>query len=802
MPAVTKADPAIDSVKKNNNQVEKFSLFELSCWIQTEVTNPYDYEKAGLMGIFTSPTGSADTIDGFYFRDYQISGTNDLIPLGDPYWKIRFSPDEAGLWEFKIVFRDTTGMVETSADTFQCIESDNPGYYSFDEGYLKNENGEIFIPVGENLAWDSPEGAFANYQHWIDSLKKYQVNIVKVFMPPWGFGIEWNNTGLGNYTERLERAWALDWVIDQLIENDIYLILVPLIHDELQDKEGLHKWSDNPYNFANGGPCLNPWDFFSDTIANKFFKRKMRYIKSRYAFSPNTIMWEVFSEADNFEYYGQYKQEVNDWITEIASYLDNTLKSRFSLSAGFAIADHDSSTWTSPEIDYTQLHLYEPRNDDMALMINTRSRAYMEKYNKPFSVGEFALFHINDTVIKYDPEGIALHNALWSSLFSGAFMVALPWHWNKYINDLGLYYHFEPLVKYINNAEVDFSNSIPFEVVTTSDTNSDLHIEPRYFSLENKPPYDTFSVKRAAYLYPAASFLSEVLYGNGPVGQNLRKPPTFIVDYPVSADFVIKTGDFVSNGNLRIKLNGETVFNSEVEAQGQYSIEVPQGLNYIFVENTNSALGSAIEIDKYIFMNYAPSLRSFGLKGENFAAGWYQNRLYNWKNVYYQQDPPPEINGELVFDHFAEGSYAVQWWNSYTGALDSTTSADVTSGNSLILEVSGLNRDGAFSIEKMVGIKPANEVGININFKIFPNPFANETNIEVKGSEGLKLKIQIFDLSGRLIREINIGRQSKGKQILEWDGCNYSGIAADPGLYILRILNGKHIDETKMIKLN
>ena len=799
---VSKANPVIDSVKKNTNQPEKYSMFELSCWIQTQVSNPFNYEKARLTGIFISSSGIIDTIDGFYFQNYQITDTNELAAIGEPYWKIRFAPDELGYWEFKIVFTDTTGMVETSEDSFQCIASDNPGYFSFDERYLKNAMGEVFIPVGENLAWDVSEGAFANYEYWIDSLKKYQVNIVKIFMPPWGFGIEWNNTGLGNYTERLDRAWALDWVIEQLIENNIYVILVPLIHDELQDKQGLHKWPDNPYNLENGGPCLYPRDFFSDSLAISYFKRKMRYVNSRYAFSPHTIMWEVFSEADNFEYYGQHRQEIQSWITEIASYLKHSLKGRFNITAGFAISDHDSATWVSPQIDYTQLHLYEPRNDDLSLMINTQSRDYLQKYNKPVSVGEFALFHINDTVIKYDPEGVAMHNALWSSLFSGAFMLALPWHWNKYINDLGLYYHFKPLVTYISNTEIDYPNSIPVEVRSTSDTNADLVIEPRFFSLENKPPYDTFNVRRTGYLKPAESYLSEVLYGNGPIGQALRKPPTFVADYPVAADFVVLTGEIVSNGNLQIQLNGELVFNSEVEPQSQYSIEVPEGVNYIFVENTNSSLGSVIEIDKFLFTNYAPLLRAFALEGDDFAAGWYQNRQYNWRNLYYQNRPVSRINGELVFDHFTEGNYSVQWWNCNTGVPDSATSVIVSSGEPLILRINELKWDGAFSIEKMVGIQPVYDDEVMQNILVTPNPFSYNTTIITHAEKGVKLKVQICDMSGNVVREIDTKRYRSDETVtLEWDGCNNSGKAVAAGFYIVRILKENYCDEAKMIKL-
>ena len=39
-------------------------------------------------------------------------------------------------------------------------------------------------------------------------------NFIRVWMAVWGFAIEWQDTGLGNYTARLGEAWLLDHVFN------------------------------------------------------------------------------------------------------------------------------------------------------------------------------------------------------------------------------------------------------------------------------------------------------------------------------------------------------------------------------------------------------------------------------------------------------------------------------------------------------------------------------------------------------------------------------------------------------------
>ena len=42
------------------------------------------------------------------------------------------------------------------------------------------------------------------------------------------------------------------------------------------------QWKNNPYNAANGGPCARPEDFWTDAMARRFYRMRLRYLAARY----------------------------------------------------------------------------------------------------------------------------------------------------------------------------------------------------------------------------------------------------------------------------------------------------------------------------------------------------------------------------------------------------------------------------------------------------------------------------------------------------------------------------------------
>ena len=86
----------------------------------------------------------------------------------------------------------------------------------------------------------------------------------------------------------------------------------------------------------------------------------------------------------------------------------------------------------------------------------------------------------------------------------------------------------------------------------------------------------------------------------------------------------------------------------------------------------------------------------------------------------------------------------------------------------------------------------ANSSNLTID-KIFnyPNPFTTETTFgfdDNEPNEPLKVDISIFDMRGKLIRDLQSDVMSAGdRQTIQWNGTTYGGATIDQGMYIYRL---------------
>jgi flagellar hook capping protein FlgD len=86
----------------------------------------------------------------------------------------------------------------------------------------------------------------------------------------------------------------------------------------------------------------------------------------------------------------------------------------------------------------------------------------------------------------------------------------------------------------------------------------------------------------------------------------------------------------------------------------------------------------------------------------------------------------------------------------------------------------------------------------------YPNPFNPETWIPYQLEENTNIVISIHDVSGRLVRTLNLGQKSAGFYIDKskaayWDGKNEAGEQAASGVYFYTIQAGDFTDTKKMV---
>lgn len=357
-----------------------------------------------------------------------------------------------------------------------------------DSRYLAFEDGAPYVAIGENLAWYNKGGTF-DYDKWMSEVAENGGNYLRVWMPSWAFGIEWTRredgevkSRLGDYGDRLDRAWKLDHVFEKADELDLQVMLTLQNHGPFST---LHasEWENNPYNIENGGPLETPVEFFTNEEARRLFRQRLRYIVARWGYSEHLLAWELWNEVDLVT--DPNAPEVLDWTVEMARELERldlhdhlvtTSIGGLDLFAAY-FADEISELisrhafWSLPEIDFAQIHFYGlgPTPIDfgeaMPLLVD-----YLHAFDKPAFVGEAGVTAVGiDETREYDPDGEGFHDILWAGLFAQGLGTGMSWWWDGINHPDGLVRRFAPLSRLVRGIAFDRVGMTRVELPTSED---------------------------------------------------------------------------------------------------------------------------------------------------------------------------------------------------------------------------------------------------------------------------------------------------------------------------------------------
>jgi len=87
-----------------------------------------------------------------------------------------------------------------------------------------------------------------------------------------------------------------------------------------------------------------------------------------------------------------------------------------------------------------------------------------------------------------------------------------------------------------------------------------------------------------------------------------------------------------------------------------------------------------------------------------------------------------------------------------------------------------------------------NQDGINV----FPNPATSEVSVSFKLENESNIGVNIYDVTGKLIRQLFEGKQGAGEKTMVWDGNIENGRRADTGIYLIKIEAGNQTMVSKV----
>lgn len=789
MPVYAQA-PVINSVTPNATSIEKYGKLELSVDLTAAYINPYDYADIAVRCSFKSPAGITKVVDGFYIQDYTLNTTNGSItPAGTGNFRVRFAPDETGTWEYTLSCTTTGGTVMLTAQTFQCTNSTTPGFIRKNtSNYLGFDNGMQYIPVGENLCWQNTN-AYTDYTSWLNKLSDNKANFIRLWMPAWALAFEWKNgsNGFGGLKQyKQTSAYYLDWLVDYCRQKGIYVMLCLNNHGQVSTSTNA-EWNDNPYNAANGGPCTNTWDFFTNTTAKQVHKNRLRYIVARYGYSRNIMSWELFNEVEWTDNFSAHKTDITEWHDEMAQYLKSIDVNKHLVTTSYAHDNEDANTWNLAPIDFTQTHFYVT-TPNIETIIGASHSEYLSKYNKPTLNGEFGISVSSGTQTGVDdPDGVHIHNSIWATAFSGGMGAAMTWWWDSYMHPYNLYSHYKPLSELLATLPLKDEKYIKGVSSISGGGTADVTVSPgANFGAATAA---TFTVEAGA-VNPGPTQLGSYLYGAS-YNTQYRNPPSFSVNYPVAGQFKVITGGSTgTTPKINISLDGVEKLNQAAAINSTYTIDVPAGNHTIKVDNQGT---DWIFISSYVFTNIGSPLNAYMLKNNDSTkfAGWIHNKEYNWKYLKdHNTTPPAAINGASVtVKGVQNGMYTVQFFNCSTGALTSGISA-TASNNSVTVPLSSVSWDVAVvatrtSVTGVVDLPGAKQL------KIYPNPL-HHTNLVIRYEllQRSAVTMELYGLTGNHITTIYSGIQQAGVQTVHYTPGDYNKLSA--GVYLVKVQIGKN----------
>jgi hypothetical protein len=268
------------------NVKDRTKPIELSLAGIPAVANPFDPAQADLWASIVTPDKKQYEVPLFWYQEYR-STVNGNSPwstaVGEPGWRLRFRSDQIGTHE--VTLRGVVNGSNVSAPTYSVTtEVKHSSQIQINGRGFQRDNAP-FVPIAYNIAWANRHEEKAKYEKWFKAASAGGVNVARVWMAAWDMGIEWIDTGLGDYTKRLSNAWALDQVFEIGAKYDVSIDLVLINHGAFSESTN-PEWFGNPYNAQNGGPLKSPAEFATNEVAKKFWERRLRYIAARYSASP------------------------------------------------------------------------------------------------------------------------------------------------------------------------------------------------------------------------------------------------------------------------------------------------------------------------------------------------------------------------------------------------------------------------------------------------------------------------------------------------------------------------------------
>jgi hypothetical protein len=452
------SQPSIVNIRQNGDSVGLYDKLEVFLNIKATFVNPFDPNDIDITATFTSPAGNQWLIHGFYYYSF------------GSMWKVRFSPDELGKWNYTVNIKDKNGQVTGESKSFTVLGSvyHGPLQVAANKRYLEYKDRTPYYGVG--LWYNDGYTGFNNGRikpEELDNLKKLGVNFISTFITP----LETWGSGLGRYDQNL--CGRLDELLDLLEKREMQLSLNLWFHSFLSETVwggGNIRWETNPYQLVTPAK-----DFYRSEAAWAFQEKLYRYMIARWGYSRSLGIWFIVDEINGTDGWvkgdslmaSQWAKKVHDYFKKNDPYNHLTTGTRSGGIREFWHEGYQITDLASREIYERQGYAVNNTSTMDSATAHPLTNSYTnyateiarlwKGYNKPAILGETGWDHTF-----YEPSMpgyfAQYHNTLWVCLATGTAMSPFWWAYSDLLNDVVLTAQLTSLRKFVDQ--------IPFSKLT------------------------------------------------------------------------------------------------------------------------------------------------------------------------------------------------------------------------------------------------------------------------------------------------------------------------------------------------
>jgi hypothetical protein len=740
--------PEVSVLSVNTEEPGKYEEFALELDLSNVgIENPYDPTDIDVHAWFKSPEGDTTWINGFY-DNYTNADT----------WRIYFSTAITGSWEYKVFVKDIGGTGESATGTFTVQDNDHKGPLTISEvnpDYFKYHNGAPFYGLAVYYPWYIEEPG-------LDRLKSFGLNMVAYWNGTYdgngnGGGrylFESIDSGLGRYDQR--KMGRLEQILGWLEERDMMLMYAIWAHPFLRD--GAPGW--DPIDWPGHNPyqdIVTARDFYTDSLAWEYQKKQYRYLIARFAHHRSLGIWEILNEMHGTTGFYYDENGALAWADKVHDYLKKNDPYQRPTTFSFGSVEG----WSQKDIksDIANRHYYEAQGyprptgnavEDGLINVTEVYEGLKRSGSRPAMLGEAGAGSMFSTIAS-DGYTYEFHNAYWAGLSTG--MASTPFWWD-----------YTTLSIFTDQRMETYSNLAKFE----KDLNlSNSVYERSSFEADGANIYlNQQDTAAFAWLWKSSS---EQIQGTDFSVKDLTTGSYEVYWYDTWNGEYVTTDTLVSiDGKLPLTVHSESIVHRDVAMR----------LNQI----ENGSVGSMLKL----------CIREDNV--EQIPDSSYTIYAY-----------ATDASGRLI-DSYDGG---ITFTLSGNGSLSSTT-ANAVNGIASVLFTPDENGDQFSITAEAAGLESAslNDVMVTGNetepipgfpstidlHQNFPNPFNPSTRIRFDLPQTSKVKLEVFDITGRLVRTIVNGIRPQGSHIETFQADHLAS-----GVYIYRLEAGSEVKTQRML---